>query len=78
MSGQETAADVQMNVTKRALEGLTAEIIAYDFVGRYLFSRYLMNLLPDDRKDATVLKFSRNSVELEEMKQKLHELDICE
>ena len=78
MSGQENVADVQLNVSKRALEEFTAETIAHDYVGRYLFSQYLMNLLPDDRKDATVLKFSRNSVELEHMKQKLHELDICE
>ena len=78
MGGQETVANVHMNVSKGALAETTAETIAFDFVGRYLFSRYLVNLFPYHRRDATVLKYSRNSFELEHMKQKLHELDICE
>ena len=78
IGGHVSVVDVLFNVSKGALDELTAGNIAYDFVGRHLFSRYLVFLLPENRKDAIVLTFSRNSVELEEMKQKLHELDICE
>ena len=77
MSGDQNNVRVKMNISKGELDEFTAGVIALDYIGQYLFSRYFFNLLPEDRKDATVLTFNRQSVELENMKKKLHELDIC-
>ena len=76
-NNQEHDVNIHMKISKRKMDKFTAETISYDFVGRHLFSQYLFNLLPNDRKNATVLTFNRNSDELEIMKQKLHEYDIC-
>ena len=78
ISEQESIVRVEMNITKGALDEFTAGSIACDYIGRYLFSRYSFNLLPNDRKDARILTFGRKSVELENWKRKLLEVDICE
>ena len=77
MSGEQSNVRIKMNISKGQLDEFTAGVIALDYIGQHLFSRYLFNLLPEDRKDATELTFNRQSLELENMKQKLHELDIC-
>ena len=78
ISEQESIVRVEMNITKGTLDEFTAGTIACDYIGNYLFSQYSFNLLPNDRKDATILTFSRKSVKLENWKRQLHELDRCE
>ena len=78
ISEQESMVQVEMNISKGALDEFTAGSIAGDYIGRHLFSRYNFNMLPNDRKDATILTFNRKSVELRNFKRKLLELDICE
>ena len=77
ISGDQSDVRVMIYISKGKLDEFTAGSIAGGYIGQHLFSRYFFNLLPEDRKDATVLTFNRQSVELENMKQKLHELDIC-
>ena len=77
-SNQDSTVHVEMNVSKGAMDEFTAGTIAADYIGKHLFSRFAFDLLPMDRKDAIVLNYNRKSFELEEMKRKLHQLDICE